>query len=126
MRTDLLVHWTGRDIVTNRFSVNDEHRQRYIERLVDIIDNGFWMTTPTERIQGGGGLNSWIQYLAHMTCFTEVRLSQTELHTQRYGLLGVGVSRRFVLERYGSPVHYVRNHCSECIVENADVILNKL
>lgn len=27
MRTDFLVHWTGRDIATNRLEMNDAHRR---------------------------------------------------------------------------------------------------
>jgi hypothetical protein len=33
-----------------------------------------------------------------------------------YGLLGVGVDRAYVLERWGSPVHYVRNHRDDGVV----------
>ena len=42
-----------------------------------------------------------------MTCFTEIRLSASDVHAQQYGRLGFGFSRRFVIERYGGPVHYI-------------------
>jgi hypothetical protein len=51
-----------------------------------------------------------------MTCFTEVRLSVSARHAALYGLLGVAVDRMYVLERWGSLVHYVRNHGNEHIV----------
>lgn len=124
MRTDLLVHWTGRDIATNRFLLDDAQRAAYVTRLADILSRGFWMTTPPEKIHGAS--ESWIKYEAPMTCFTEVRLSDTELHTQRYGLLGIAVNRHFVLERYGGPVHYVRNHCTESMIENVQVLLDPI
>lgn len=124
MRTNFLVHWTGRDISTNRNLITENQRDEYVKRLVDIINNGFWMTQPLEKIFGLNG--SWIEYSAHVTCFTEIRLTEAETHTSRYGLLGVGVNRHFVLERFGGPVHYVRNHCSECVVGNAQEIFSVL
>lgn len=108
MRTDFLVHWTGKDICLDSQALSDEHRARYVDRLADILGKGFWMTKPDEKIYGNK--NVYIEYSAPMTCFTEIRLSQAKLHAQRYGLLGVGVTRRFVLDRLGGPVHYVRNH----------------
>jgi len=116
MRSDFLVHWTGRDICTRSAELTAQLRSAYIDRLADVLSNGFWMTLPTEHVQGFNG--SWIQYQTPMTCFTEIRLSQAQEHASRYGLLGVGVDRRFVLDRYGGPVHYVRNHPVECMVGN--------
>ena len=123
MRTDLLIHWTGHDIAKNRFLLTDAQRATYVTRLVDILTNGFWMTKPSEKIHGAK--ESSIEYQAPMTCFTEVRLSGTELHTQRYGLLGIAVNRHFVLERLGGPVHYVRNHCTEAVIGNFQEILSR-
>lgn len=82
MRTDFLVHWTGRDIATNRFLVTDAQRADYVQRLVDIVQSGLWMTQPGEEIDGRNGAS--ITYEAQMTCFTEIRLTDAEIHTQRY------------------------------------------
>lgn len=30
------------------------------------------------------------------------------------------------MERFGGPVHYVRNHCTECVVGNIQAVLNEL
>ncbi|MCH8824583.1 MAG: hypothetical protein IH984_13865 [Planctomycetes bacterium] len=124
MRSDILVHWTGKDIKLDKSGLQDKDREGYISRLRSILENGFWMTTPNERIEGNNG--AWIKYEASMTCFTEIRLSQTTLHSKQYGLLGVGVSRQFVLDRRGGPVHYVRNHKDESIVGNVQAILDDL
>ncbi len=124
MRPDFLVHWTGKDISLDSSSLDDALRQAYVDRLAGIVVDGFWMTTPIEYIEGYNG--SGINYKIPMTCFTEIRLSQTQLHARRYGLLGVGVTRRFVLERLGGPVHYVRNHPTECVIGNAQELLNVL
>lgn len=124
MRTDFLVHWTGKDICSDPDALNDEHRRRYMDRLADILGRGFWMTKPDEKIYGMN--NVYIEYNAPMTCFTEIRLSQARFHARRYGLLGVGVMRRFVLDRLGGPVHYVRNHQTECVIGNVRELLKAL
>jgi hypothetical protein len=80
------------------------------------------MTRPKEEIlgylPGSDDTISLCQYVIDVTCFTEVRLSQAESHSQRYGLLGIGVERKFVLDRRGGPVHYVRNAPRETVVGN--------
>jgi len=120
MRTDFLIHWTGRDIDTDIERLNEAKRGEYVRRLADILKRGFWMTEPKEIIHGSE--NSWIDYKTPMTCFTEIRLSKAEIHTQRYGLLGIAVSRHFVLERFGGPVHYVRNHSTEVVIGNVQTL----
>jgi hypothetical protein len=78
------------------------------------------MMRPPELLQGAntransGSIS--FKYETPMTCFSEVRLSQCVNHAITYGLLGVGVRRTFVLERWGGPVHYVRNHADDGIV----------
>jgi hypothetical protein len=44
------------------------------------------------------------------------RVSLSRVHAHAYGLLGIAVDRRFVLDRWGSPVHYVRNSSDERVV----------
>jgi hypothetical protein len=123
VRSSLLVYWTGKDIHLDLKTMSDVNRRDYVERLRDILTNGFWMNAPPEKIDGwasvpgSAGISVW--YETPMTCFTEVRLSQAELHSQRYGLLGIGVERKFVLDRRGGPVHYVRNSPREAVVGNA-------
>lgn len=124
MRPDFLVHWTGKDISLKTAELTDAHRTEYVDRLHDILSRGFWMTKPVEKIKGTK--ESWIEYKAPMTCFTEIRLSQARFHAEQYGLLGVGVTRRFVLDRFGGPVHYVRNHEIECVIGNAQEVHNAL
>lgn len=124
MRSDFLVHWTGKKFASDPSTLRDTHRAEYVGRLASILADGFWMTIPKERIEGRNG--AWIEYEAPMTCFTEIRLSQTLSHAKRYGLLGIGVSRQFVLDRFGGPVHYVRNHNDECIIGNAQKLFKAL
>ena len=120
MRSSLLAHWTGKDIGCDVHNLTDDDRRAYVTRLRDILEGGFWMTTPTERFQVGppsGGTLSF-DFNTPMTCFTEVRLSQSHIHSSRYGLIAVVVDRSFVLDRWGGPVHYIRNHPNEFVGAN--------
>jgi len=97
----------------------------YAELARDILLNGFWMTRPPEQLMGwvvgsdNDQLCSSARSTIDVTCFTEVRLSQAEEHSKQYGLLGIGVERKFVLDRRGGPVHYVRNGPRETVVGNS-------
>lgn len=124
MRSDILVHWTGKNIQLDKSKLQDKERAKYVSQLRSILENGFWMTKPKERIVGNKG--AWIEYETAMTCFTEIRLSQALSHARRYGLMGIGVSRQFVLDLMGGPVHYVRNHKDESVIGNAQEILKAL
>lgn len=118
MRSQFLVHWTDKNFCVDRDKLTPQDREKYVQRLGEILTDGLWMTMPpkppSEMLKGGGGR---VHYSIPMTCFTEIKLSQTQPHCKRYGLLGVGVDRQFVLDRLGGPVHYVRNHSDECILE---------
>lgn len=121
IRSNLLVHWTGKDISTRQDALTPTECDQYVDRLVSILTRGFWMTRPTDRLVGGNRRSrrgSSISYSMHpaMTCFTEVRLSNAIAHARKFGLLGIAVDRRFVLDRWGSPVHYVRNSKEENLV----------
>ncbi len=39
-------------------------------------------------------------------CFTELKLSESRIHAQRYGRLGIGVKRSFLFDRSGKPLLY--------------------
>jgi len=119
-RSHFLVHWTGKDISVNQHTLTDVQRDEYVGRLFSILAGGFWMSMPLESLLGGlgghpGGSHGFT-YSAAMTCFTEIRLSAASHHASQYGLLGIAVDRHFVLDRWGSPVHYVRNRSMEHIV----------
>lgn len=119
-RSDFIVHWTGKDIHTEVTELTDDHRHKYLDRLFNILEFGFWMNTPKESLVGRNPINQKtlvrLNYEVPMTCFSEERLTTSASHTKKFGLLGIGVDRRFILDRFGGPVHYVRNHFGDYIV----------
>lgn len=122
-RSKFLIHWTGKDIDTDQNISSSQVRDRYIERLRDTLLTGLWMTVPKENIIGENG--SKIEYGNYMTCFTEIKLSQTSEHSSRYGHLGFGFLRKFVLDRWGAPVQYFRNSGNEKLL-NCQITLQKI
>ena len=107
LHTKFIVHWTGRDFHVPINALDDNLRDKYIQRLIDTLENGFFMKVGTEKIYDLDC--EWIQASISRICFTEIKLSLAKKHAQTYGNLGIGVDRNFVLQRYGNPVFYVMN-----------------
>jgi hypothetical protein len=126
-RSELLTYWTGKDIATDPSILTAEIRASYALRLSDVLERGFWMTVPREVLTGCSGEQpATIRYGVPMTCFTELRISHSEHHWQRYGLVGIVVDRGFVLQRSGGPVLYMRSHPQEPLVGNVAALLSWL
>jgi len=131
VHSKFIVHWTGKDFDPERnYSsklMPDKIRQLYIERLIDDLKDGFYMwkgkkeERETEKIYDCE--DGWLQPEISRVCFTELKLSMAGDHAKKYGLLGIGVDRDFILKRYGNPVFYVMNGKSNTIV-NARKVFN--
>lgn len=125
LHTEFLVHWTGKDFHDPPINdLNDALRDHYVDRLVDGLTNGLCMNPGTEQIYGPDG--TWIKATISRTCFTEIKLTQAQAHAFRYGRLGIGVHRQFVMERHGNPVFYVQNGDDSAIVANMDRVRGAL
>jgi hypothetical protein len=118
LRSRFLTHWSGRDIQCDTNLLTDANRAQYLDRTVDTVLHGMWMTDPEEWLHfwPPEGEDARIRFAALMTCFTELRLSGSAPHTRSYGLLGFVFTREFVLSRAGGPVHYVRSHRDDAVV----------
>jgi hypothetical protein len=94
-----LVHWTGKDIES---SLGTEKTQQYVKRLKDDLEKGLFAKRTSE-----DSIRKWkIKNLVRI-CFTEIRLSQAQTHAKRYGKLGIGFTRDFIMNKGGRPVIYV-------------------
>ena len=107
-REKYLVHWTGKG------------KNNCIDTLSKILKKGFRMSTPEETLYGDG--DSTIEYKILMVCFTEINIGQSQNHAEKFGPIGIVVNRKYVLDRYGGPVHYVRNSGPETVVQTASYL----
>lgn len=118
LRSDFLIHWTGRDIENKHKDHPAAKQEEYVARLRNTLDSGLWMNKTKEEIAGGDGTRIEHGRLRPVTCFSEIKLSDVRKHTERYGCLGLGFSRDFVIRRFGAPVQYVSGMEDDIIVEN--------
>ena len=121
-----LVHWTGKDIdseIKNGAKHGFDTTNVYVERLVNTLSTGLWMMESTEVIVSRIPL---FTYKIPMTCFTEILLSRARDHASRYGHLGFGFDRKFVLEQGGSPVLYIRQHPEDMVMQRINGIFYRI
>lgn len=115
VHSDFLIHWTGYDIDReydrgwwNRkeTKINKSIIDPYLKRLKYILKYGLWMNRETDFIELR---NQKIKIpVVARTCFTELKLSETWMHAQEFGRLGIGFKRMFVFNRIGFPMIYFR------------------
>jgi hypothetical protein len=100
IHSTILVHWTGKKDI--ECEPEKDRPRLYLERLIDYYQNGLFAKRVTE---------ATIRYLKIKNliriCFTEIRLSQAQTHADRYGKLGIGFSRDFIMNKGGRPVIYI-------------------
>lgn len=115
VHSDFLIHWTGYDI-DNKFDQEWWNRKKpemnkniiepYLKRLKYILKYGLWMNKEKDFIEFK---NRKIKIpVVARTCFTELKLSETWIHAQKFGRLGIGFKRMFVFNRLGFPMIYFR------------------
>lgn len=95
-----LVHWTGRGLSGVEFA----------DRLVSIFQDGLWCNPPntpdTVRCVGG---NQFELPRNGVVCFTELSPDNSDRHVEKYGRLGIGFRRDYLLKCGANPVFYVQN-----------------
>ena len=99
IHSKILVHWTGKDIESNSRA---NKSQLYVERMIDDLQNGLFTKRTTEAVIRKKKIKNLVRI-----CFTEIRLSQARTHAQRYGKLGIGFKRDFIVKKGGRPVIYI-------------------
>lgn len=116
VHSDYLIHWTGGKDIERRLQTNwykDGHASKtnakvdrlYLERLHNILKYGLWMTQEDEKSYLVGS-DEIVIPPTPQCCFTELKLSESRRHAARYGRLGIGVKRTFLIRRYGRPLAY--------------------
>lgn len=121
MHSDVLVHWTGRDIVNKYqkkypntdFDPNaklypDEVVKAYLYRLKSLLKYGLWLT---EHQKGDDYI--FFNYVKFKkpkvprVCFTELKIGNSMWHAKNFGALGIGFKRFYLFSRGGGPVFYL-------------------
>ena len=109
IHSKFIVHWTGKGFRSNATN-------QFVERLKNFCEFGLYMKPGVESIIGSN--TTTVTASVSRVCFTEIRLSQAQEHSKRYGKMGIGLSRDFVLERMGGPVFYVQNGSNGVTIEH--------
>ncbi|MHC1763733.1 MAG: abortive infection system antitoxin AbiGi family protein [Verrucomicrobiia bacterium] len=104
---DILVHWTPRKWAGQPLS--EPRRREFVDLLKSIYTKGLLFTRPSKGEQVVGFETCTILPQLPILCFTELRLSQVERHIKRYGNLGIGFRRQYLLSRGANPVFYIQS-----------------
>ena len=108
-----MFHWIGSHIEAKaaggEHNFTDGLRREYINCLKSALEKGLWVKTPRDPDRlGDDSKDNYFQVNRPITCFTEWLVGESLPHTSRYGRLGLGFPRRFVLKCGGHPVIYVK------------------
>jgi hypothetical protein len=108
----LLFHWTGKTGGRANKPQTRQDRMKYLDILASILDKGLRFSKPgqehTEWIE-----KDLVEAKHQMLCFSEWGMTESAAHSGRYGYMGLGFTRRFVINKGGRPVIYVNNTKSD-------------
>lgn len=107
-----LFYWMGRSIDDRngkRKLLRDELVKEVLRQLHGSLERGIWVKTPRypEKFELRGEVFALNLPIA---CFTEWSLGESLPHTMEYGRIGLGFSKRWVIERGGQSVTYFRHN----------------
>jgi len=112
LHRQLLFHWTGKQGGIAIKPRTRQDRLNYLDLLGKILDKGLRYSRPsqdhTEWIEKG-----LIEAKHPMLCLSEWGVSESSAHSGRYGFMGLGFTRRFIMKQGGRPVVYVDNAKSD-------------
>jgi hypothetical protein len=120
---DILVHWTDRKWAKQ--PLTDRLRSNYVERLVSFYQNGLWLTDQADAVEviHGAFDNKTMIHPGAILCLTELRLSLVEKHIGRYGSLGIGFRRSFMMHKGANPVFYLQNNDAGVVNTNIGLLV---
>ena len=106
-----LFYWMGRSIDDRngkRKLLRDELVTEVMRQLRGSLEHGLWVKRPRypEKLELRGSAFALDLPIA---CFTEWSLGESLPHTAEYGRIGLGFSKRWVIERGGQSVTYFRH-----------------
>lgn len=123
----LLFHWSGikehRELSRYkdyREPLNDTLREIYIKRVEDIISAGLRIQVPSVSQE-----SDFIREDMPQLCFTQLDYESCLYHAVRYGKVGFGFTKKYLIQKGAKPVFYVsnKNHPLKSALKK---IINKL
>lgn len=115
----------------NRLTVSSNtlfHFTRNIENVIGILRNGFRPHYCLENLNfifgGDADKHEHLECAFPMVSFCDIPLSHAKTHMKRYGEYGIGLSKKWGIERNVSPVLYA--HKRSKIIEIVTEILAKM
>ena len=109
----LVFHWIGSHLENDSSLDAEAKSNRYVECLRNSLspDQGLWLNPP--RVNDVLGKNEQFKVTLPICCFTETSLDEIHEHSSRYGRMGLGFPKKFVLDNGGRPVNYIKDHSSD-------------
>jgi hypothetical protein len=103
VHSDFLVYWTGRDIMKkygglppNEKEYTKDVVEDFLIRLKSILKYGLWMKSRTNDDYIHVNQGQYLKPRVARLCFTELKISDSMLHADNFGPLGIGFKRFFV------------------------------
>jgi len=120
VHSEILIHWILKNLVSE--TITKGAVDKYIERLRDFYANGIEFRIPEKAdiVIGVGHKMKIPQRL--IICFTELKLSEVDVHTQQYGKLGIGFHKNFLMACGANPVFYVQSKEQGIVNTNLKII----
>jgi len=116
LHRQLLFHWTMPDTETPKKIVplpkTRAERSAYVEHLGEILKNGLEFNTPEKR-HAEHIVKGSIEATLPMLCFSEWSVSGGLAQAGRYGHMGLGFTRKFIMEKGGRQVIYLPNKAND-------------
>jgi hypothetical protein len=127
IRSQILIHWTEpRPQPFEVYRANPV--DNYVDHIKSIYSKGLRFSVPNkvEEVHGALGLVSILPRIP-MICYTELRLSDAGEHLKRYGHMGIGFKRDWLMVTCGAnPVFYVQNTGAGVVSTNLSPIISKI
>src|SRR5687768_18425202 len=101
-----LFHWIGRNLDKEnrgRETMADPLVQKCLDYVRQSMESGLWVKRPSKPEEFALGKDR-LMLTRPIACFTEWSLDESLPHTERYGRIGFGFPKRWVIERGGQSV----------------------
>lgn len=106
--SDILIHWTSKEL-SGKCPSEPHVQDEYLALLRSIYSKGLRFSHPkTPDVVAGVDCHSIIK-TKPIICFTELQLSRAQAHAHRYGGLGIGFNREFLMKWGANPVFYMQS-----------------